>query len=195
MWFYSLTNHDQLCLPAEKLYADYLGAVKFGNIFSLDVGPNYEGKLREIDVRTLRKVGKYIRGKLRLPPAPASQGKPARASSVWQNNGAYAASAAVDGMEHTRWGAAEGARSGWLEVDLGAPTRIGRALVMELAYPRTQEFAIQYKEGETWKDLARGTTLAGPCNFRFKPVTAQWFRLNILRATDTPTIEEFQLFR
>jgi alpha-L-fucosidase len=57
-----------LCLPAEKLYADYLGAAKFGNLFALDVGPDYAGKLREIDVQTLRKVGQYISGEIKLPP-------------------------------------------------------------------------------------------------------------------------------
>jgi alpha-L-fucosidase len=61
MWFYSLPIHDSLCLPAQKLYHDYLGAVKFGNIFSLDVGPGYDGRLREIDVKTLREVGNLIR--------------------------------------------------------------------------------------------------------------------------------------
>jgi alpha-L-fucosidase len=63
MWFYSLPMHDRLCHPAEKLYADYLGAVKYGNIFSLDVGPDYSGRLRAIDVETMRKVGGMIRGK------------------------------------------------------------------------------------------------------------------------------------
>lgn len=67
MWFYSLPKHDQLCHPAEKIYADYLGAKKYGNIFSLDVGPNYAGRLRDIDVQTLRKIGQYIRGELRYP--------------------------------------------------------------------------------------------------------------------------------
>jgi alpha-L-fucosidase len=61
MWFYSLPKHDNLCLPVEKLYADYLGAVKYGNIFSLDLGPDYNGKLRTIDVETLRKVGEMIK--------------------------------------------------------------------------------------------------------------------------------------
>ncbi|TDN96345.1 alpha-L-fucosidase [Sunxiuqinia elliptica] len=65
-WFYSLPKHDNLCLPAEKVYADYLGAKKFGNIFSINIGPNYEGKIREIDVKTLQQVGKYISGE--LPP-------------------------------------------------------------------------------------------------------------------------------
>ncbi len=64
-------KHDNLCLPAEKIYADYLGAVKYGNIFSLDVGPDYNGKLRAIDVETLRKVGEMIRTQAPAPATPA----------------------------------------------------------------------------------------------------------------------------
>jgi alpha-L-fucosidase len=60
-WFYSLPKHDNLCLPAEKIYQDYVGAVRYGNIFSIDVGPNYQGRLREIDIETLRQVGQMIR--------------------------------------------------------------------------------------------------------------------------------------
>lgn len=67
MWFYSLPLHDQLCMPAEDIYRDYVGAVKYSNIFSLDVGPDYKGRIRAIDIETLKKVGKYIRGKARLP--------------------------------------------------------------------------------------------------------------------------------
>jgi len=72
MWFYSLPEHDQLCLPAEKIYADYLGAVKYGNIFSLDVGPDYHGKLRAIDVETLRQVGDMIHTHAPAPAQPAT---------------------------------------------------------------------------------------------------------------------------
>lgn len=58
-----LPKHDNLCKPAEKIYADYQGAVKYENIFSLNIGPNYEGRLRDIDVQTLREVGEMIRAK------------------------------------------------------------------------------------------------------------------------------------
>jgi alpha-L-fucosidase len=71
-WFYSLPRHDQLALPAEELYADYLGAVKYGNIFSLDVGPDYAGRLREVDVATLRNAGRLIRREIQ--PARSSSG-------------------------------------------------------------------------------------------------------------------------
>jgi len=59
-WFYSLPIHNTLCHPAEKLYQDYLGAVKFGNIFSINIGPDYEGRIRKIDVETLSQVGRWI---------------------------------------------------------------------------------------------------------------------------------------
>jgi hypothetical protein len=41
--------------------------VKYGNIFSLDVGPKPDGRLREIDMATLKKVGQYIRGEIQPP--------------------------------------------------------------------------------------------------------------------------------
>jgi alpha-L-fucosidase len=64
-WFYSLPEHDRLTRPAEKIYQDYLGAVKYGNLFSLDVGPDYRGRLRDIDVQTLRETGRMIRAQRR----------------------------------------------------------------------------------------------------------------------------------
>jgi alpha-L-fucosidase len=60
-WFYSLPKHDALCLPPEKIFKDYVTAAQFGNLFSLDVGPDYAGRLRDIDVKTLRQVGEMIR--------------------------------------------------------------------------------------------------------------------------------------
>jgi len=76
MWFYSLPKHDNLCSPPELLYEDYKGAVKFGNIFSIDVGPGYDGKLRDIDVRTLRAVGEMIRNPPDQPPPPEKLVRP-----------------------------------------------------------------------------------------------------------------------
>ncbi|TWU38260.1 alpha-L-fucosidase [Novipirellula artificiosorum] len=60
MWFYSLPEHDNLCHPATKLFQDYQGAIEYGNIFSIDIGPNDAGKIRDIDVKTLKQVGEMI---------------------------------------------------------------------------------------------------------------------------------------
>ena len=190
-WFYSLPAHDGLCLPAQKLYDDYLGAVKYGNIFSINVGPDYNGKLREIDVKTLREVGDMIRNP---PPqvtaaVPLSQGKTATAPSSWTKE--YGPDKAVDGEKSTRWAAASGSLSGWLEVDLGKDEQVGHVQIIEQSGPRTKEFTVEYRVGDTWKELARGTTIGENKMINFPPVTARHVRLNILKASGVPTIDEF----
>jgi alpha-L-fucosidase len=192
MWFYSHPDNEGVCHTPEKLYRDYLGAVKYGNIFTLDVGPNYEGKLRDIDVRTLRTVGEMIRNKAPLPPEPEPVKHPIKASSIWSVE--YDAAKAYDNNEATRWGAKPKSRSGWLEIDLEKETAISRAIVMEIAYPRTQEFVIEYKTGDAWKPVYRGTTIAGRRVYDFPTVHARFVRLNILKASEVPTIEEFHVY-
>lgn len=59
-WFYSLPEHDQLALPALTIFQDYQGAILHQNIFSLNIGPGYNGRLRDIDVQRLQEVGKLI---------------------------------------------------------------------------------------------------------------------------------------
>lgn len=71
MWFYSLPIHDQLCKSAETIYRDYLGAVEHGNIFSLNVGPDYAGRIRAVDAETLKQVGHWIRTGHELPEPAA----------------------------------------------------------------------------------------------------------------------------
>lgn len=60
-WFYSLPAFDTLCHPASKIFEDYQGAVQYGNIFSLNIGPDYEGRIRDVDVKTLKEVGRMIK--------------------------------------------------------------------------------------------------------------------------------------
>ena len=208
MWFYSLPKHDALCRSAESIYRDYLGAAKYGNVFALDVGPGYAGRLREIDVKTLRQVGELIRTKAPEPPAPPtptptptptpngslSQGKPATASTTW--SAGYEAARAFDGDSVSRWGAAPDSRAGWIQVDLGRPAVIGHALIQELGFPRTEAFTIEARTAasDDWKPLAQGTGIAGEKIIDFTPTEARFVRLNILKASEVPTIEEFQLF-
>jgi hypothetical protein len=148
-----------------------------------------------INDRNIAALARFYRGLPVEPPGGTSlaAGKPTKASSVW--GAGYEADAAVDGDDVSRWGAAPGTRSGWIEVDLGKAETVGRAVVKELAYPRTEEFAIEYQEGSGWKPLVTGLTIHGEKTYDFAPVTARRFRLNILKANEVPTIEEFGLFR
>jgi alpha-L-fucosidase len=60
-WFYTDPKVDKLARSPWELLGLYMGTVKYGNIFSLDVGPDRTGHLREIDIQTLRKAGELIR--------------------------------------------------------------------------------------------------------------------------------------
>lgn len=119
-----------------------------------------------------------------------STGKQVKASSEWSSE--YNAGKAFDGDEGTRWGAAPGSRSGWLEVDLGSEVMVGSVEMIE-TFQRTQDFAIEYKNGDQWVEILRGTTIGPDNNIKFKPLKARYVRLNILKANEVPTFEEFRV--
>ncbi len=126
------------------------------------------------------------------PPSLAA-GKPARASNTYQGNEEFSPAKAVDGDETTRWATDSGVKQAWLEVDLGAPATIGRAILSE-AIERVQGFELQVPDGDGWKTIAKGTRIGTSRNLDFEPVTAQRVRLQILKAADGPTLSEYQLF-
>lgn len=105
--------------------------------------------------------------------------------------GEYEAKSAIDGDPETRWASMQ--QQAWLEVDLGKPMTFSKAVISEAFSPRVQAFELQAKVGYEWKTVHKGTTLSVNHQVGFEPVTAQYVRLNILQASDGPTIWEFQL--
>jgi len=118
-WFYSLPKHDNLCHPASKVFKDYQGAMKYGNIFSINIGPNYAGKIRDVDVKTLKQVGKMIKAQAAAQPK-ARRDAPAKVKDIkaycldfnWGGRRSFARPgtwAAADPAEHVAWYKAMGA--------------------------------------------------------------------------------------
>ncbi|MEI7901907.1 MAG: alpha-L-fucosidase, partial [bacterium] len=140
------------------------------------------------DDRNIAVLARFFNGKL----PEKSGGLPFRASSEW--GAGYEAGKAVDGDESTRWSAAPDTRNGWLEIDLGKEKKISKAVVVETSFSGTEAFVIEYKDGDRWKPAVNGTTIAGKKTYEFKPVKARYFRLNITKANQVPTIDEFQLY-
>lgn len=135
--------------------------------------------------------------KMSLPSLSLTAGKKATASNVYQKSATYAAGMACDEDESTRWATDNGTHSAWLEVDLGSPKSIGRALVQQ-AFPelkRIKKLSIEYWDNNQWKSCYAGENPGEFLDVTFKPVTAQRVRLNITEATEGPTIWEFQLFK
>ncbi len=124
----------------------------------------------------------------------AALGKAATASNVYQKMAEYGPDKALDDDPDTRWATDSGTHEAWLEVDLGEPTVIDRAFLSEAYAGRVQEFALQCQEGAAWRTFARGTEMGERRTLEFDPVTARRVRLLITKATEGPTIWEFQLF-
>jgi len=99
----------------------------------------------------------------------------------------------VDDDPTTRWATNSGTKQAWLEIDLGKLTTFDRVKISE-EFGRVRQFELQYKDGNDWNTFIEGKKLGAGYSKQFKPVTAQYVRLNILDATDGPTIWEFQLF-
>lgn len=127
-----------------------------------------------------------------LPSASLAFGKKARASNVFQNTAAHSPGKALDDNPATRWATDYGVKQAWLEVDLGKPVTFNRIKISE-AYERVRKFELQYRNSDQWRTFAAGTTIGPQYSKQFKPVTARYVRLNLLDATQGPTIWEFQL--
>ncbi|MGQ9576323.1 MAG: alpha-L-fucosidase [Thermoguttaceae bacterium] len=131
----------------------------------------------------------------RLPTASVATGKRAAASNVYQGMlDHFGPQKALDDDPETRWATDAGTHQAWLEVDLGEPRTIDRAMISEAYAGRVQEFELQAKQDGSWKTFYRGKRMGEQCALAFEPLKAQLIRLNILQATEGPTIWEFQLF-
>lgn len=130
------------------------------------------------------------------PSASLTFGKTATASNVYGNMPEYGPNAAVDDDDTTRWATDNGTKQCWLQVDLGAPTTVNRLAVDEWA-PRIRAFELQYRdtEDQPWKTALSGSTVGSHLAASFPEVTARYVRLNILDATEGPTINEFSVER
>jgi hypothetical protein len=56
-----------------------------------------------------------------------------------------------------------------------------------------KKFALEHKGGSEWKTIFTGTAIGEGFSRDFPPVTVREVRLNILEATEGPTIWEIQL--
>lgn len=119
----------------------------------------------------------------------------AKASNVYmQNDEDFGPAMAFDDDLSTRWATDGGTKQAWIEVDLGKARQISRVTIDEWfnENPRIQSFQIQVWDG-AWKTVLEGKTVGHNKSLTFAPVTTQRVRLNILDATDGPTINEIKI--
>lgn len=136
---------------------------------------------------------------MEIPPIPVisnslTTGKKATASNIYRNMKEFAPDKAVDGDSDTRWATDEGTKTAWLQIDLGEPREFNRVIIEEAYAGRVKDFELKYYENDTWKSFLKGKRLGEKYEAAFPKIKARLVRLEILDATNGPTISEFKLF-
>lgn len=134
------------------------------------------------------------------PLKPSTQssipGAKASASVIYANNPEYSADMVLDGDLDTRWATPEGTKQCWLQIDFAAETRFS-GIQIEEAYAghasRVRKFELQKKSGDRWETFHSGGALGAHFKATFAPVTTTAIRLNILDASEGPTITEVMI--
>ena len=116
----------------------------------------------------------------------------ATASNGYQHMDDYAAESAFDEDPGTRWATDGGTKQAWVALEFPAPRRISTVRINEALAPRVRKFEFQYRASDHWITIFNGTALGANFQRRFDSVTASAVRLNILDASEGPTIWEIK---
>lgn len=135
------------------------------------------------------------RSAMSLPLAATAPSVKATASNTYQNMvHEFGPEMAFDNDSESRWATDGGTKQAWVAADLGRPLTIQRVRMDEAYAGRVTRFEFQYRDGTTWKTIFTGKGIGNWFQQKFEPVTAREFRLNILDATDGPTINDIEFF-
>ena len=130
-----------------------------------------------------------------VPPSGSlAFGGEATASNVFRAMPEYGPDKAIDDDPETRWATDAGTHQAWLDVALPEASTVGRVVIVEGQWDRVRRYEIQVRTNAAWATVASGERLGPRTELRFPPVRADHVRLNILEATEGPTIWEFQVF-
>ena len=114
---------------------------------------------------------------------------------AWSDAGGDA-HAAFDNNPDTFWMAAPHTYRATLEVQFPKPVTFDRTVAMEWLNrgQNVEGYEVQAWVGDKWQTLHRGTTIGHKAIDIFPATTSTRVRLQILGASHTPAIREFQIY-
>jgi len=183
-WFWH-PNDEQSLKSLSELLDTYHKTVGRGAQLMIGLAPDNRGLLPDSDVNRLKEFGEAL-GSMYAPA------KNLAASAT--NTSAFRG--ALDSDPDTVWSPPEGSHSAVIDLVFAHPITFDRALTLEWLVDgqKVQKYAVQVMQGTNWKTVYSGTTIGHKKIDLFQHTTAQRVRLNILSASSTPRIREFQLF-
>jgi len=191
-WFYHAAESLKL-KTLKELVEIYYNSVGLNGVMLLNVPPDRRGLIHENDAARLREFRAAIDA---IFKDDLARGHPATATNTRGNLPAYAPAMAVDGDKKTYWATDEDVTAASMEVDLGGPKKINRAVFQEAIAlgQRVKSFRVEVHDGISWMEVARGETIGYKRIVRFPEVTASKVRLKIVQSRACLVISNFGVY-
>jgi alpha-L-fucosidase len=192
-WFYH-SSEDTKVKSAATLIDLYYSSVGRGASFLLNLAPDRRGQIPSPDVNSLREFRRMLDATFATDYA---KGALVSASNTrGHDDPRFSPRNVIDGRRDTYWATDDQIKTAELIVDLRREQTFNVVRVREYLPlgQRVEEFAIDIREGDRWREFARGTSI-GNCKLaRGKRVTTSQVRLRITQSPVCPAISELSLF-
>ena len=177
-WFYR-DDEDQQVRSADDVFDIYERAAGGNSVFMLNIPPNRKGRFSPRDSVVLEETGRRIRetyGKSLIEKTKSASRK------------------LLDGKPETFWEPSGGDME--LEIHLRNKITANRFVLQEEIAnhgQRIEKHALDAWIGESWQEIAQGTTVGYKKILRFAPVETDRFRIRILQSRLNPTLSEISV--
>jgi alpha-L-fucosidase len=192
-WFYH-ASEDGKVKSAATLVDLYYSSVGRGASFLLNLAPDRRGQIPAPDVKTLREFRRMLDATFAIDYAKGARVNASNVRGIGDPR--FSPSNVIDGMRNTYWATDDEIKTPELIVNLRQERTFNVVRLREYLPlgQRVEEFAVDVREGNQWREFARGTSIGNCKLVRGKRVTASRVRLRITQAPVCPAISELSLF-
>jgi alpha-L-fucosidase len=191
-WFWHAAENQKV-KSLQKLTEIYFASVGNNAVLLLNVPPDRRGLIHENDAARLREFGQWLHTSFR---SNLAKGAEVSASSTREGRGEFDASQTVDNRLETFWSTADWQNTAELVYRLPTSQRVKIVSLQEdiRQGQRIGAVSVEAWTDETWRELARTTTVGWKRLLRFAPIETDHVRVRILDSRVRPTLAEFGLF-
>lgn len=191
-WFYHAEEDIKVKSP-EKLFEIYLTSVGRGSNLLLNIPPDRRGLIHEKDVESLQGWKKLLDEAFRVNLAKAGK---VHTNITRSKNKAFKASNLTDGNDNTYWSVPDEVKAGEVVISLPEVQKLKYVTLQEYIKlgQRVKSFSIEVKQGNTWKEVARETTIGYKRIVKIEPVETDAVRVRILDSKACPVLSEIALY-
>jgi alpha-L-fucosidase len=192
-WFYHANENAGVKSPSQ-LVDLYYKSVGRNAVFLLNIPPNTEGLMDEVDVASLKEFKAILDETFAIN---LIKGATVKASNTRGNSKTFDANFIVDNSTETFWAADDKQDSAFFEIQLPQFTNFDRMLLQEpIAYgQRIAKFYVQSYVNNQWKTIASETTIGLKRLLRFEAVNTNKIRVVLKEYFGAPAISNIGIYK